>query len=78
MPSIFSLTLRTMPIDVTYAIRSGVGLALISIVDWVACLQRLDTASLTGIGLTVSGVLLIHLFVYSVPHRSRIPERSAR
>ena len=63
-----SLTLRTIPIGVTYAIWSGVGLALISIVGWVVYQQRLDTASLIGIGLIVCGVLVIHLFAKSVPH----------
>ncbi len=63
-----SLTLRTIPIGVTYAIWSGVGLALISIVGWVLYQQRLDLASWIGIGLIVSGVLVIHLFAKSVPH----------
>ena len=61
-----SLTLRTIPIGVTYAIWSGVGLALISIVGWVVYHQTLDTASLIGIGLIVSGVMVIHLFGKSV------------
>lgn len=57
-----SLTLRTIPIGITYAIWSGVGVALISIVGWVVYQQRLDTASLIGIGLIVGGVAVIHLF----------------
>ena len=61
-----SLTLRTIPIGVTYAIWSGVGLALISIVGWVHYQQRLDLASWIGIALIVSGVLVIHLFGKSV------------
>jgi small multidrug resistance pump len=61
-----SLTLRTIPIGVTYAIWSGVGLALISIVGWVVYQQKLDAATLLGIGLIVSGVLVIHLFGKSV------------
>ena len=63
-----SLTLREMTTGIVYAIWSGVGLALISIVGWVVYQQRLDTASLIGIGLIVSGVLVIHLFAKSVPH----------
>lgn len=57
-----SLTLRTIPIGITYAIWSGIGLALISVVGWVLYQQRLDTAALIGMGLIVSGVLVIHLF----------------
>ena len=65
---LLSLTLRTIPIGITYAIWSGVGLALISIVGWVVYQQKLDAAALIGIGLIVSGVLVIHLFAKSVPH----------
>lgn len=65
---LLSLTLRTIPIGITYAIWSGVGLALISLVGWVVYNQRLDVASWIGIGLIVSGVLVIHLFSKSVSH----------
>ena len=63
---LLSLTLRTIPIGITYAIWSGVGIALISLVGWAVYHQTLDTASLIGIGLIVSGVLVIHLFGKSV------------
>lgn len=59
---LLSLTLRTIPIGITYAIWSGVGLALISLVGWIVYRQSLDAASLIGIALIVSGVMVIHLF----------------
>ena len=65
---LLSLTLRTIPIGITYAIWSGVGLALISVVGWVVYGQKLDTASLIGIGLIVAGVLVIHLLGKSALH----------
>ena len=65
---LLSLTLKTIPIGITYAIWSGVGLALITLVGWVVYHQTLDTAALVGIGLIVSGVLVIHLFAKAVPH----------
>lgn len=65
---LLSLTLRTIPIGITYAIWSGVGIALISLVGWIVYQQKLDTASLIGIGLIVSGVLVIHLFSKSSAH----------
>ncbi|MGB8857165.1 MAG: multidrug efflux SMR transporter [Burkholderiales bacterium] len=57
-----SLTLRTIPMGVTYAIWSGVGIVLISIAGFVIYNQRLDAAALTGIGLILAGVLVMQLF----------------
>ena len=65
---LLSLTLRTIPIGITYAICSGVGLALITLVGWVVYHQTLDIAAIIGICLIVSGVLVIHLFAKAVPH----------
>ena len=65
---LLSLTLKTIPIGITYAIWSGVGLALITLVGWVVYHQTLDTAAIIGIGLIVSGVLVIHLFANTTPH----------
>jgi small multidrug resistance pump len=62
-----SVTLRTIPIGVTYAIWSGVGVALVSVVGWIVYRQRLDVATMIGMGLIVSGVLTIQLFGKSAP-----------
>lgn len=63
-----SLTLKTIPVGITYALWSGVGIVLITIVAWVAFQQRLDVAALAGIGLIVAGVIVISVFSKSVPH----------
>jgi len=57
-----SLTLRSIPVGVVYAIWSGVGVVLVSLVGWVFYQQRLDTPALIGIGLIVAGVMVLHLF----------------
>lgn len=57
-----SLTLRTIPVGVAYAIWSGVGIVAISIVGYFAFDQTLDLAALLGIGLIVAGVLVINVF----------------
>lgn len=57
-----SLTLRTIPIGVVYAIWSGVGIALISIIGWLAFGQRLDSPAIVGICLIISGVMVLNLF----------------
>ncbi len=63
-----ALTLRTVPVGLTYAIWSGVGIVLISIIGFLLYDQRLDAAALAGIGLIIAGVLVIHLFSKSLPH----------
>ncbi len=57
-----SLTLRTIPVGVAYAIWSGVGVVLISVVGLLLFGQRLDLPALLGIALIVAGVLVINLF----------------
>jgi small multidrug resistance pump len=65
---LLSLTFRTMPVGVVYAIWSGVGIVLISLVGWIAFRQHLDAAALVGIGLIIAGVAVINLLSKSVPH----------
>lgn len=57
-----SLTLRTIPIGVAYAVWSGVGVVLVSLVGWLLYRQSLDAAAFIGIGLIVAGVLVLNLF----------------
>jgi small multidrug resistance pump len=65
---LLSLTFRTMPVGVVYAIWSGIGIVLISLVGWVVFRQHLDTPAILGIGLIVAGVAIINLLSKSVPH----------
>lgn len=57
-----SLTLRTIPVGIAYAIWSGVGIVFISLVAWLWLGQKLDAPSVLGMGLIVAGVLVINLF----------------
>lgn len=57
-----SLTLRTTPVGVAYAIWSGVGIVLVSLIGWFVYQQSLDWAACLGIGLIILGVLVIQLF----------------
>ena len=63
-----SLTLRTMPTGIAYAIWSGVGIVLITAVAWRVQGQRLDAAALLGIALIVAGVLVMNLFSRTAGH----------
>lgn len=57
-----SLTLKSIPVGIAYAIWSGVGTALVVLVAWVFMGQKLDLPSVIGIMLIVTGVLVLNLF----------------
>ena len=63
-----SLTLRAIPTGIAYAIWSGVGIVLISLLGWFWFGQRLDGPAVAGMGLIVAGVLVINVFSKSVAH----------
>jgi small multidrug resistance pump len=63
-----SLTLRTIPVGVAYAIWSGAGVALITAIAWVLHGQALDLAAIIGILLIVAGVVVLNLFSGTVSH----------
>jgi small multidrug resistance pump len=52
-----ALALRTIPVGVAYAIWSGVGIALITLIGWIVFKQALDAPALAGIALIVAGVV---------------------
>ena len=54
-----SLTLRTMQVGTAYAIWSGVGTVLVSIIAWILFNQKLDAAAIVGITLIIAGVAII-------------------
>ena len=63
-----SLTLRTMPVGIAYAIWSGVGIVLISLAGWLIYRQLLDLPAIIGMGLIMAGVIVINLFSKSTVH----------
>lgn len=63
-----SLTLKTMPVGMAYAIWSGVGIVLVSAIAFFVYKQTLDLPALIGIGLIMAGVLVINLFSQSSAH----------
>lgn len=63
-----SLVLRTIPVGIAYAIWSGLGIVLITLVAFVVYRQTIDLPGLIGMGLIVAGVLVINLFSTSAGH----------
>lgn len=65
---LLSVTLKTIPVGVAYAIWSGVGIVLIALSGWLFLGQTLDTAALIGLTLIAAGVAVIHVFSRTVTH----------
>ena len=59
--------LRTIPLGITYAIWSGVGVAAVTLIGWLAYGQRLDIPAILGIALIVAGVLVLNLWSGATP-----------
>jgi len=65
---LLSLTLRTMPVGIAYAIWSGIGQALVMLIAWWIYRQTLDGPAVLGISLILAGVLVLAIFSKSMPH----------
>ncbi|WP_153112093.1 DMT family transporter [Propionivibrio limicola] len=63
-----ALTLRVIPMGVVYAIWSGIGIVLITLVGWLVFNQKLDLPAVLGIGLIAAGVVVMNVFSKSVGH----------
>jgi small multidrug resistance pump len=55
-----SITLRTIPLGVVYAIWSGVGTAAIVVIGLFLFRETLDVVKVTGIGLIIVGVVMLN------------------
>jgi len=63
-----SLTMRTIPIGIAYAIWSGVGIVLIALVGLLLYRQPLDAPALIGMAFILAGVLIINVFSKTAGH----------
>ncbi len=63
-----SLTLRSMSVGIVYAIWSGAGIILVSVIAWILFGQKLDFPAIIGIALIIAGVAVINLFSKSIAH----------
>ena len=63
-----SLTLRTIPMGIAYAVWSGVGILLICLVGWLLFGQKLDLPAIIGLTFIIAGVAILNVFSKSVVH----------
>jgi len=55
-----SLSLRTIPLGVVYAIWSGVGTAAVALIGVLLFKELLDALKVAGIGLIIVGVVMLN------------------
>lgn len=63
-----TLTLKSIPVGVAYAVWSGVGIVLVALVAWFWHKQALDLPAIIGMALIVAGVIVMNLFSNSIGH----------
>ena len=59
---LLTLVMRTVPVGMAYAIWSGAGIVLVTLLAAFFYRQIPDTPALLGIGLIIAGVLVIQLY----------------
>ncbi|WP_298863353.1 SMR family transporter [uncultured Sulfitobacter sp.] len=65
---LLSITLKTIPVGVVYALWSGLGIISIATIGWFVFGQKLDLAAIVGMIMIVGGIAVIHLFSTTAPH----------
>jgi len=63
-----TLVLRTIPIGITYAVWSGIGIVLVAVIGALLYKQVPDIPAIIGMGLIISGVVVIHAFSKTIGH----------
>lgn len=65
---LLSLSLRSVPIGIAYALWSGIGIVLITLAGVFFFKQQPDLPALLGIALIMAGVLVINLWSHMAVH----------
>ncbi|MEX0628367.1 MAG: multidrug efflux SMR transporter [Cucumibacter sp.] len=65
---LFYRAIETIQVGVAYAIWSGLGMVLIALLAWMIHRQALDTPAFIGIGLILSGVVVLQIFSKTAGH----------
>jgi small multidrug resistance pump len=65
---LLTLCLRTMSIGVTYAVWSGLGIVLVTLLGFILYGERIDLAAGVGMGLIIAGVVVLNTMSKTVAH----------
>jgi len=64
----FMQVLKYLPLGITYALWSGIGIVLIALAGYLFFGQRLDWAAILGLALIIAGIAVINLFSRTAMH----------
>jgi small multidrug resistance pump len=65
---LMTLILRTIPIGITYAMWSGLGIVLVALVGIILYQEVPDVPAILGMGLIIAGVVIINVFSKTINH----------
>ncbi len=63
-----TLVFRTIPVGITYAVWSGLGIVLVSFVSFVLYKEIPDIPAIIGMGFIILGVVVINVFSKTISH----------
>ena len=62
------LVLEYLPLGITYAVWSGLGICLTAFLGWLIYRQSVDLPAMIGMALIVAGIVVINLFSATATH----------
>lgn len=62
------IVLQHLPLGVTYAIWAGIGICLTALLGWLVFRQSVDFPAMLGMGLIISGIVVINLYSKTAAH----------
>ena len=62
------IVLNYLPLGITYAIWSGLGICLTAFLGWVIFKQQVDLPAMLGMGMIIAGIVVINLFSKTATH----------
>lgn len=65
-----SLSLKTIPVGIAYAVWAGLGIVLVAGIGWLLHGQKLDAWALLGMSLIISGVAVLNLLSNANAHNA--------
>lgn len=63
-----SLTLKSIPLSIAYAVWSGLGIVTVSVLGWFLFGQKLDIWAVVGMLLIISGVVVLNVLSKTTAH----------
>jgi len=65
---LFTIVLTYMPLGITYAIWSGLGICLTALLGWLFFKQDVDLPAILGMAMIIAGIVVINVFSKTATH----------